>query len=325
MTTPDLDTIRRDAASDDPETRGRALDSLLRLVRRDPGAHHAALELFRAELGDLRSPFAALSAARGIEHVAGPDEGRDAWLALLAASEPSVVSSAALLVDASYAPVLLGLLAQRREPDLRTSLVRALGRMRNPDAFDPIAACLHDPSPVMRGHAVEALADLDDVRAIPRLESLRSDTAGAWREDNHGPTLRVCDLAGSAIERLQGSAASPALARRATTSRLAYVPLVAALFELPWLGAIVIAVLFTKGHFDINARETQLLDLVALLPPVVGLAAGAAAIARGAAVRMAAWVCLVVGFVVCGLLAFSFGWELFHPEPEAAPQVSARA
>jgi hypothetical protein len=101
---------------------------------------------------------------------------------------------------------------------------------------------------------------------------------------------------------------------RATTSWLAYLPLAAALLELPWLGAIVIAVLFTKGHFDIDPRETQILDLVALLPPVMGLAAGAAAIARGAAKGLAAWVCLVAGFVVCGLLASSFGWELFHPE-----------
>ena len=159
MTTPDFDTIRRDAAADDPETRGRALDALLRLVRRDPGVHAVALALFRAELGDPRSPFAALSAA--------------------------------------------------------------------------------------------------------------------------------------------------------------YLPLGAALFELPWLGAIVIAVLFMKGHFDIDPRETQILDLVALLPPVAGMATGAAAIARGAAKGPAAWVCLVAGFVVCGLLAFSFGWELLHPEPAA--------
>ena len=112
---------------------------------------------------------------------------------------------------------------------------------------------------------------------------------------------------------------------QAPATWLAYVPLGAALFEVPWLGAIVIAVLFTKGHFEIDARETQILDLVALLPPVVGLAVGAAAIVRRAAKGMAAWVCLVAGFVVCGLLAFSFGWELFHPELEAATQLRARA
>jgi hypothetical protein len=248
---------------------------------------------------------------------------------LLATSEPSVVSSAALLADASYAPVLLDLLARRREPELRTSLVRALGRMRDPGALEAIAACLRDPSPAMRGHAVEALAELNDARAIPQLASLRSDGAAAWREDDHGPIVRVCDLAGAALEHLQRPSASPSPpavpTSRATTSWLAYLPLGAVLFELPWLGAIVIAVLFTKGHFDIDARETQILDLVALLPPVVGMVAGAAAIARGAAKGLAARVCLVAGFIVCGLVAFSFGWELFHPEPEPATQMRARA
>ena len=109
------------------------------------------------------------------------------------------------------------------------------------------------------------------------------------------------------------------------TSWLPYVPLAAAVLELPWFAATVIAVLFTKGHFDIDARETQILDLVALLPPVIGLATGAVAITRSAAKSVAAWVCLVAGFVVCGLLVFSFGWELFHPEPEPPTHLSAQA
>jgi hypothetical protein len=115
------------------------------------------------------------------------------------------------------------------------------------------------------------------------------------------------------------------MTRRATSRWPAYVPLAAAVFELPWLGAIVIAVLFTKGDFDIGSRETQLLDLVALLPPVVGMATGTVAIARGTAKTVAAWVSLVAGFVLCGLLTFSFGWELTHPEPEAATQIRARS
>jgi hypothetical protein len=49
----------------------------------------------------------------------------------------------------------------------------------------------------------EALPLLDPRRLPPVVtESLRSDTAGAWREHDHGPMLRVCDLARAAIARL---------------------------------------------------------------------------------------------------------------------------
>ncbi len=56
----------------------------------------------------------------------------------------------------------------------------------------------------LRAHTVEVLADLGDPRAIPQLAALRSDTTPAWEEDNHGPMLRVCDLADKAIKRLHG-------------------------------------------------------------------------------------------------------------------------
>ena len=58
-----------------------------------------------------------------------------------------------------------------------------------------------------------------------------------------------------------------------------------------------------------------MLDLVALVPPVLGLTAGLAAVARGAAKGVGAWLFVVAGMLVCGLLVFSFGWELFHPAP----------
>jgi hypothetical protein len=48
-----------------------------------------------------------------------------------------------------------------------------------------------------------ALRELGDERAIPHLEPLLTDRTDAWREDNHGPTLRVCDVARDAIAALR--------------------------------------------------------------------------------------------------------------------------
>ena len=84
---------------------------------------------------------------------------------------------------------------------VRLGAARDLGRTVDPAALPDLLRCLADPA--MRPHAVEALADLGDARAVPALERLLDDTTDAWPEDIHGPMLRVCDLAAGAVRRLR--------------------------------------------------------------------------------------------------------------------------
>jgi HEAT repeat protein len=180
------------------------LERLLLWARNDPAVHPAALRIFRAALADVREPWTALSTARGLDLLAPPDEARRAWLALLAHPLDAVVSSVALSAPhRSYAPVLAGLLETRSDPDLRQSIVRALGRLGDPDALAALVRQLGDGDAQLRGHAIEALRELGDARAIAHLEPLLADTAPAWAEDYHGPMLRVCDLAKDAIASLR--------------------------------------------------------------------------------------------------------------------------
>ncbi len=53
-------------------------------------------------------------------------------------------------------------------------------------------------------HVVEALVDFGDAGVIPRLEMLLNDKTHDWPEDNHGPMLRVCDLAKATISPARG-------------------------------------------------------------------------------------------------------------------------
>ncbi|TSC22741.1 HEAT repeat domain-containing protein [Corallococcus sp. Z5C101001] len=114
-----------------------------------------------------------------------------------------------LLVDATSVPELCALL-EWAEDDLRTVVVRALGRTRSPDAVAPLVALLADPSlsgmasraleQLTVGHPLVALAALEaaveqrttpaavavlgrlgGARVLPLLRRLARDEDAAWR------------------------------------------------------------------------------------------------------------------------------------------------
>lgn len=309
------------------------MQALLALARSDESVRQEALPIFLGAVAHEDAPAAALTAARGVGLIAGAEEGRRAWTQLIERAPIEVAASCASVVDVSLAPVLLEALEKRQGLAIQVSFVRALGRLKHAPAFDAIVRRLGDGD--VRPHAVEALGDLGDKRAVAHLTPLIADATEAWQEDNHGPMLRVSDLAKAAIAKLGGAVEAPALLRVAkaaapaavapTPSRprakaapfdpLVYLPLIAGLAAMPWFGVVAFAVLFTTGRIATNDAKTQTLDLIAIIPPAIGLLAAVIAIFRGAPRSKTETLCLVAGIVLCGVFAFSFGWEYLHPDP----------
>jgi HEAT repeat protein len=177
------------------------MQELLMATRKDSSIHHPALAIFRAALTTEQDPWTITSAARGIDHIAGPVEGRRAWLSLLNHSRAEVVARAALdATDAAYLPVMLELLERHPNQRVRNAVIRTLGRQKELVAFPAILKQLEILA--SRPDAIFALGDLGDLQAIPHLEKLLDDKTELWREDNHGGMLRVCDLAKDAIAKL---------------------------------------------------------------------------------------------------------------------------
>jgi len=197
-----LEQIKHDLHSEQPEVRGSAMQRLHLWAKKDHGIHSAALPIFRAAVESEQDPWTATTAAAGIATIAGQAEGRSALYALLNHARPEMVARVALsLTEIADIPLLIELLQKRPELLIRTAALRALGSLQDPLALPALLACL--ASPDLRGHAIQALADLGDPQAIPSLEPYQNDTTELWEEDNHGPMVRVCDLANSTIQHLR--------------------------------------------------------------------------------------------------------------------------
>lgn len=68
------------------------------------------------------------------------------------------------------------------DADVREEAVRALGRLRSPEATDLLLAVLHDPHATNRIQAARALGRIGDPRAIPRLVDAMADASSDLRE-----------------------------------------------------------------------------------------------------------------------------------------------
>lgn len=202
---PTIDSIRQDVHSADQETRGRAMQALYFLAKKEPGMRATALPIFRELLTTAPDGWTATNAARGIELVAGESEGRAAWATLLASRKVAVVTHAVLLtVDAAFAPTLLTLLSRRKETPVRSAAIRALGRMKGALPYDVIVKFLDDP--VLRPDAVQALGDLGDARALPLLVPCLRDESKSGVVDDRGVELRISDLAQEALNNIRRAA-----------------------------------------------------------------------------------------------------------------------
>ncbi len=197
-----LEQIKHDLRSEQSEIRGAAMQRLHLWAKQDHGIHKAALPIFKATVEKEQDPWTATTAVRGIETIAGLAEGQKAWSTLLRHPRPEMVIRVALsLTDVFYIPLLLELLQQHPEVSIRTAAMRTLGRMQDPVALPVIVA--HLASSELRPHAIQALSDLGDLRAIPPLEAFLDDTTELWAVDNHGPIVRVCDLTKAVILHLR--------------------------------------------------------------------------------------------------------------------------
>lgn len=190
----DMRQIRHDLESANQEIRGRAMQDLYMAVKRSDRYHREALPLFVSAVSAPTDSWTVTSAARGIETVAGPEAGRRVWISLLDDKSEEIAHGAALsMTDVSYFDNLMHALAARTETRVITAIIRTLGRMQKREAFDAIVQRLDHPD--TRPDAIQALGELGDARGIRELERFLGDETELWREDNHGPMLRVRDLA----------------------------------------------------------------------------------------------------------------------------------
>jgi|SRR5579859_6974297 len=110
---PTIEVIRQAIESPDHNVRAQAASDLLFRATKDSSIRPVALEIFRQCLRSEQEPSTAISAVRGLDLLASPEEARAAWLALLNDPRPHMVARAALHIqDASYGPVLFEMLGR---------------------------------------------------------------------------------------------------------------------------------------------------------------------------------------------------------------------
>jgi hypothetical protein len=98
---------------------------------------------------------------------------------------------------------------------------------------------------------------------------------------------------------------------RLSPNLLAYIPLIAALVEIPWVALLVFAQLFLTGAVARTGAQTHLLDAASLIPPLIGLAVALFVVARHPTKTRMGTICLSLGSAACVLMALPFAWELF--------------
>lgn len=339
-----IDRIRTDLLSASPDVRRNAIQVLSYWVSQDRSIGAAALPLFRHAWRHETDPWSVVTAARGIERTAGAEEGRAALLDLLERPDQEIVASAVMNLERELSSErLLAILSGATHVGLRRAVVNVLGRKGGAGVFEVLTRAIDEAD--LRPYAIVALERLNDPAAIPYIERCLSDTTEAWCEDR-GPMLRVCDVASDAIGQLRNSRERPAVPARAvhaaapaapwagaaSTSagqraagmqRLlgtllpqpgpeskgtlyAIAPLAAALIMIPWVLMFVIGVISVTGKAHDTADRTRAMDLVAILPPAIGVAVGVYGIAkrrvRGAVRRTI----LGAGCVLCILVSLPF-------------------
>ncbi len=343
---PSFTQIQSDLGSENQETRGRAMQNLLTRSKKDRSEHTAALPLFQTMLTTAPDSWTVTTAARGIELIQGRAEGRKAWLTLMNHPRDEIAAGAILSIAATdYLPELRQLLVTRTQPRIQFAIIRSLGRTKDPQFLSTIVPFLSQPE--LRVQAIIALQELEDPRALPSLEPLIQDTSDSGMTDDRGCTLRICDLASDASRRLHyvsgkkdfpppappGKSSSPAGLEttrppslpavtppansapkkfRLPPNLFPYIPLIAALMEIPWVAALVIMQLSLTGVVARTRVQTHFLDALALLPPLIGLASALLVAVRRPTLRRVEIIILSLGSILCGLAALVFGRELFH-------------
>lgn len=335
-----FDQVEHDSASADHEIRGRAMQALLVQVQKDPASHERAIGLFRRVLATEQHAWPAISAARGLECIVGPAEARATWLALFEHPNPLLVGNAVLLqTDASYVEPLLDLLRRRKEPDVESAVLRALGRIKHSDVYPVLIEYLANPN--RRVNAIEALADQGDARAIPHLEQFLNDETELGHRDERGAVIRVSHIAWTGIRRLRDPSINEAyrtpayipfesmptslptmepplvLQTAATTGRrrfrvLSCLPLIIAGIQIPWFAAVMFGEFVTTGAISRDKWYSHWIDLSLTFPPVVGVMAAIALLVRMKGITLGERICLILGLLACTFFTCIFGQYFFR-------------
>jgi len=123
-----LEEIKHDLRSDTLRVRQMAMLSLLRGAKEDLSIQSDALQIFRTMLDFEQDPWTVTQATVGIEMIAGPSEGRHAWLTLLHHPNAQIVAHAAsTLTDPAYSSILMEILEQRPDISIHRGVLYGLG------------------------------------------------------------------------------------------------------------------------------------------------------------------------------------------------------
>lgn len=314
-----LEELRLALGSSRQQDRVLAMQHLRQWVTKDKRLWPDALPIFERAVASEPDGWTSLHAIHGIETVAGPVAARAAWLSMLDRPDARTVAiTASAITDPSFVPDLLALLERRRELIIRTAVLRTFGRLRVPATFPKIVEELDLPE--LRPSIVQALTDFGDPRAIPYLELLHDDTTDAWEEDNHGPTLRVCDVAWTAIERLRNGTGN-LRPRFASSSRrqpmpfaivpvvpttfvgrvFAYLPIAAEAFSMVWARFSAVVPLRVNSS-GVVLQSTLPQALIYALLPALGMVGGLVGLLARRDLRPASRVLLWAGFLLGGAL-----------------------
>ena len=338
-----LGDIEADLRSGDRRIRGRGIWKLLERARKDPAIHEAALPLFHSALKAPQSVSAANQAVDGIETICGAEQALPFRLMLLKDPRPEMAyATVQSMRHPVYLPTLIQCLSTLPAPGVRACAIRNLGQIHEPAAFNALVSQLNVPA--MRPHAAEALARHRNPAAIAYLQPLLSDTTPAWEEDNHGPMLRVCDVAGEAIVSLGGTVearvAPPRLAMAATPRPLVgrgqpapamnfppprltswqqvrpFIPLLAAGLEIPWFLLGILIILFIVGDQPpppgFSHSVDRVFPLFAIVPAALGLMMGLLIIVHHWPSKLAARICLILGEILCAAVCGVGLYSTFH-------------
>ena len=94
-----------------------------------------------------------------------------------------------------------------------------------------------------------------------------------------------------------------------------YLPIAAALFEAPWLVAMLLFVLFLVGDMPFRPTRSQeeVVSAYCVLPAALGLLWSGVGVARDAQRGFVARLCCIGGGLVCVMLMAWLLWDVVHP------------
>jgi HEAT repeat protein len=275
---------------------GRAIEPLLRVLRKQREHPYVLQQAYQAvvegeDIGQLdllmsalseQPPLLAACAAEALGKL-GDRRAVAPLLRVLQTASPTLPSLRQRLLPTNFwfryrhhwpKPswlFVLRLLDIHPTPDLRVSVIEALGRLHDPQAVEPLLFALQHPQARVRAKAAQALGNLDASQAVEPLINALQDQVFLVREAAASAVGHLGERA--AIEPLLTALhTTPGLARRAMIHALGHLgasqavePLLQLLNALPWAGTdqwVGQAILETLGHLRDRRAVEPLLPLL---------------------------------------------------------------